>query len=442
MRNPINDHDNPSVQPLEATASARSLRALDLVNFFQADVQTGVGPYLAIYLLASLHWSLGRIGIAMGAQGIATVLAQTPVGALVDATRRKRALMAAAALALAVGCLAIGTQSGMAIVVGSQVWIGVAAVVFGPAIAAVSLGLVGRARFSRRVGRNDAYNHAGNVFGAAMAGLAGHFISYAAIFYASAVMSLATVASALSIREREIDHDLARQAPPGAGGKAHFAGMRELVADHRLMIFAGAVILFHFANAAMLPLVGELLSSARHASPALDMSACIIVAQIVMIPIALLAGRYANRWGRKPILMIGFAALPLRGILFTVTRDAYALISIQALDGVGAGIFGVIWVIIVADLAQGTGRFNLIQGAISTGVAIGASLSNVMTGFVVEHAGYNAGFLILAAIALAALAVLGLAMPETMTARTPSGETQRSLTAQSETGGSGQGLSD
>jgi MFS family permease len=411
------DDSAPSPVPIsERRPSARSLRALDLLNFFQADVQTGVGPYLAIYLLASLHWTLGRIGIAMGAQGIATVVAQTPVGALVDATRRKRALMAAAAIAIALGCVAIGSQSAVAIVMGSQVWIGVAAVVFGPAIAAVSLGLVGRARFSQRVGRNDAFNHGGNVFGAVMAGLAGRFISYAAIFYSSAAMSLGTVASALSIREREIDHDLARQAVREDGGVAHFAGLRELASDHRLVIFASAVILFHFANAAMLPLVGELLSSARHASPALDMSACIIVAQVVMIPAALLAGRYANTWGRKRILMIGFAALPLRGVLFTFTRDAYALISIQVLDGIGAGIFGVIWVIVVSDLAQGTGRFNLIQGAISTGVAIGASLSNVMTGFIVEHAGYDAGFLVLAAIAFAALAVLGLAMPETMEA--------------------------
>jgi MFS family permease len=117
--------------------------------------------------------------------------------------------------------------------------------------------------------------------------------------------------------------------------------------------------------------------------------------------------------GRKRILMIGFAALPIRGVLFTLTHDPYLLVAIQILDGVGAGIFGVMWVIIVSDLAKGTGRFNLIQGAISTGVAIGASLSNVMTGFIVERAGYNAGFLVLAAIAVVALAVLGLAMPET-----------------------------
>ncbi|MHB8384463.1 MAG: MFS transporter [Candidatus Binataceae bacterium] len=393
--------------------SRQSRRGLDLANFFQADVSTGIGPYLAIYLMASQHWALGRIGIAMGAQGFATVLAQTPMGAFVDATRHKRALMAVASGAIALGCVAIAAYPSFAVVIAAQVWIGIAAVAFGPAIAAVSLGLVGHHRFPARMGRNESSNHAGNVFGAAVAGIMGRFISYGAIFYTSAAMSLATIAAVLSIREGEIDHRAARAALPEDGGHARLSGLRELLANRTLAIFALAVVLFHFANAAMLPLVGELLSSAKHASPALDMSACIVIAQAVMIPMAAFAGRYCAIWGRKPVLLIAFAVLPLRAILYTLTRDQYLLVAIQALDGVGAGIFGVAWIIVVSDLAEGTGRFNLIAGAISTGVAIGASLSNVMTGFVVQRAGFNAGFLVLGSIALAALAVLALAMPET-----------------------------
>ena len=400
--------------------STRSLRGLDLGNFFQADVSTGIGPYLAIYLMASQHWALGRIGIAMGAQGVATVLAQTPMGAIVDATRHKRALMVAASAAIALGCVTIAAHPSFAVVIAAQVWIGIATVAFGPALAAVSLGLVGHDRFPARMGRNESCNHAGNVFGAVVAGMMGRFISYAAIFYTSAAMSVATIASVLSIREDEIDHCAARAAPPEDGNDAHLSGWRELLANRSLAVFALAVILFHFANAAMLPLVGELLSSAKHASPALDMSACIVIAQIVMIPMAAFAGRYCAVWGRKPVLLIAFAVLPLRAILYTLTRDSYLLVAIQALDGVGAGIFGVAWIIVVSDLAEGTGRFNLIAGAISTGVAIGASLSNVMTGFVVQHAGFNTGFLVLGAIALAAFAVLAFAMPETKDAGAPS----------------------
>lgn len=412
------DHESPpqrseSWNAAHAPApSRRSLRGLDLANFFQADISTGIGPYLAIYLMASQHWALGRIGIAMGAQGVATVLAQTPTGALVDATRHKRALMVAASAAIALGCVAIAAHPSFGVVITAQVWIGVAAVAFAPALAAVSLGLVGHHRFPARAGRNESFNHGGNVFGAVVAGVMGRFISYAAIFYTSAAVSVATIASVLSIREREIDHRVARAALP-EDGDAHLSGWRELLANRSLAIFAIAVILFHFANAAMLPLVGELLSSAKHASPALDMSACIVIAQIVMIPMAAFAGRYCAIWGRKPVLLLAFAVLPLRAILYTLTRDSYLLVAIQALDGVGAGIFGVAWIIVVADLAEGTGRFNLIAGAISTGVAIGASLSNVMTGFVVQHAGFNTGFLVLGAIALAAFAVLALAMPET-----------------------------
>ncbi len=396
--------------------SALSLRALDLVNFFQADASTGIGPYLAIFLMTSRHWTLGRIGIAMGAQGFATVIAQAPMGALVDATRRKRALMVAASAAIALGCVAIAMRGSFATVIAAQIWIGIAAVAFGPAIAAASLGLVGHARFSRRMGRNESCNHGGNVFGAVAAGIMGRFISYSAIFYTSAVMSIATIASVLSIREHEIDHLAARAAMPEDGGPAHLSGWRELIVNRSLAIFALAVILFHFSNAAMLPLVGELLSSAGHASPALDMSACIVIAQIVMIPMAAFAGRYCELWGRKPVLMIAFAALPVRAILYTLTRDSYLLVAVQALDGVGAGIFGVAWIIVVADLAEGTGRFNLIAGAISTGVAAGASLSNMMTGFVVQRAGFNTGFLVLGVIALLALAVLAFAMPETKVA--------------------------
>jgi MFS family permease len=139
-----------------------------------------------------------------------------------------------------------------------------------------------------------------------------------------------------------------------------------------------------------------------------------VVAQLVMVVVAPLAGRFAPRWGRKRVLLIGFAALPIRGVLYTLTNHPYLLISIQILDGVGAGIWGVVWVIVAADLGRGTGRFNLIQGLIATGVAIGASSSNLGAGFVAQHFGYDAGFLALAAIAVGGLATLSLAMPETM----------------------------
>ncbi len=391
----------------------RSLRALDFVNFFQADIQTGVGPFLAVYLLATRHWDPGRIGIAMSVQGIATIVGQTPAGALIDRTPLKRTLIVLASLIIGGGSIAMVHAHGLAPVIAVQVLIGLTAVVVPVAIAAITRGLVGNDDFAPRMGRNEAFNHAGNVSGALMAGVLGQWFAQSAIFYFAAAMALATAIATFGIRGRDIDHRMAREAAAN-GAENQPASARALLADYRIATFAGCVIMFHFANAAMLPLLGELL--ARHAprDSSAYMSACIIVAQLVMAPVALLAGRLAATVGRKRTLLIGFGVLPLRAALYTSTNVPFLLVAVQILDGIGAGIFGVVWVIVVADLARGTGRFNLLQGAIMTGVSVGASLSNLMTGFVVRHSGYNAGFFLLGAIALGAFLMLLFAMPETL----------------------------
>jgi predicted MFS family arabinose efflux permease len=391
----------------------RSLACLDLVNFFQADTQTGVGPFLAVYLFATRHWDPGKIGIAMFAQGIAVVLAQTPAGALVDACRAKRMMIALASLGVAAASIAIVHLDGLATVVAAQVMVGAASVIVPLAIVALTMGLVKRDGFAPRMGRNEAFNHGGNVFGAALAGILSRVVNQSAIFYFAAAMGAATGASSMAIREADIDHRAAREAREDSDGTPQTTAWREILADRRLVVFAVCVVLFHFANAAMLPILGELLANLDHQNSALYMAACIIVAQAVMTPVAILSGRYAERWGRKRVLAIGFAVLPIRGLLYTMIRDPYALIAIQILDGIGAGIFGVVSVIVVADIARGTGRFNLIQGAINTGVSIGASISNLMTGFIVKRSGYNSGFVVLAMIAAVALASLLFAMPET-----------------------------
>jgi predicted MFS family arabinose efflux permease len=391
----------------------RSLACLDLVNFFQADTQTGVGPFLAVYLLATHYWDPGKIGIAMFAQGIAVVLAQTPAGAMVDAFTTKRIMTALASLGVAAASIAIVHLDGLMTIIAAQVVVGVCSVIIPLAIVALTMGLVRRDGFARRMGRNEAFNHGGNVVGAALAGILSRLLNQSAIFYFAAAMGAATAVSSMSIRESDIDHRAAREARENSDETPQTAGWREILGDRRLMIFAGCVILFHFANAAMLPILGELLATIDQAKSAPYMAACIIVAQAVMTPVALLAGRYAELWGRKRMLAIGFAVLPIRGLLYTMVRNPMTLVAIQVLDGIGAGIFGVVSVIIVADLASGTGRFNFIQGAINTGVSIGASISNLMTGFIVKRSGYNFGFVVLAMIAAVALATLLFAMPET-----------------------------
>jgi MFS family permease len=409
------------------TTSRRSLLALDALNVVLADVRDGLGPYLAIYL-GMRHWAPSRIGLAMAVVGVATVAAQTPAGALVDSVRRKRGLVAIAAGLVAIGSVAMVRSPTLPVILGAQATIGVAAAVFGPAIAAISLGLVGRGRLPWRLGRNEAYNHAGNVAAALVAGLIGEAIAYEGIFYLVAAMSALSIASVLAIRESDIDHDLARgsdtDAKPGEPHPLHDAidppsamprvvGLRQLLDDRRILTFAAAVVLFHFANAAMLPLVGQKVEAGHTHGAALSMSACIVAAQLVMVPVALLASRWAEARGRKPVFLVGFAVLPIRGLLYTLSTNPYYLVAVQLLDGIGAGIFGVVSVLVIADLTRGTGRFNLVQGALATAVGLGASASNLLTGYIVQGFGFDAGFVALAAIAALAFAFYFVAVPET-----------------------------
>ena len=264
------------------------------------------------------------------------------------------------------------------------------------------------------MGRNEAFNHGGNVAAAALAGLAGYYLGREWIFYLVAAIALASAVSVLFIRESEIDHRLARAASPGTTSDQKAGGsFIALLARPELLIFALAVTLFHFANAAMLPLAGQLLSTGKTTGASLYMAACIIAAQLVMIPVAALAGSLADRWGRRPVFLIGFAVLPIRGWLYTLSDDPVYIVLVQLLDGIGAGIFGVLWVTVVADLTKGTGRYNLTLGAIATAQSIGAALSNLAAGYIVQRWGYQAGFLSLAGMAALALTLFYWAMPET-----------------------------
>ncbi len=391
--------------------SRRALRGLDWLNFFLADVQTGVGPFLAIYL-AGYGWNEQRVGIALTVGGIAGILTQTPAGALVDRFRSKRSLIAAGIIALAVGSLLIALLPNYWSVMSAQVLIGGTSSIFGPAICAVSLGIVGHKLFDRRQGRNQAFNSAGNVVAAVSMGLLGYFVSNRSIFFFVSICALPTILTLFLIRPEEIDYERARGGKEGdEDGKP--VGASALLEDRPLLVFLVCAVLFHFANAAMLPLLGEMLAKGQGRNSMMFMSACVVTTQFVITLIASWSGRKAGLWGRKPLLLVAFAALPVRGILYTLTHKTVALIAIQVLDGVGVGIFGVVSVLVIADLTRGSGRFNLTLGAISTAVGIGASLSQVIAGSIVHHFGSNAGFLFLAAVATTALGILYFFMPET-----------------------------
>jgi MFS family permease len=395
-------------------------RPLDALNFFLADVRDGLGPYLAIYLLTVQRWDEASIGLVMSVATLAGLLAQTPAGALIDATRAKRAVVASAALAVTLASLLLPWLPTFWPVALSQAIAHAAAAVFAPAVAAITLGVVGRKAFASRVGRNESFNHAGNACAAAAAGVGAYVWGPVVVFFVLAAMSVASLVSVLAVPASAINHDLARglhDETPARRAQSKDrdqpSGLKVLITCRPLLIFAACAVLFHFANAAMLPLVGQKLALQDKNLGTSLMSACIIAAQIVMVPMAMLVGAKADAWGRKRLFLIGLLILPIRGMLYTLSDDPYWLVGVQLLDGVGAGIYGAIFPIIVADLMRGTGRFNVAQGAVITAQGVGAALSTTVAGFVVVSLGYSAAFLTLAGIAGAGLLLFWLAMPET-----------------------------
>jgi len=392
-------------------------RALDALNFFLADVRDGLGPYLAIYLLTEQKWDQARIGVVMSVAAVAGIIAQTPAGALIDRSTAKRALMVAAAIIVTSTCLALPLLHRFELVAATQALAAAAGAIFAPAVAAVTLGIVGPRAFARRIGRNEAFNHAGNASAAAIAGATAYFCGPIVVFWLLAAMAVASMIATLSIPADAIDDHIARglddTTARGAGHGDQPSGFQVLLTCRPLLIFAGATVLFHFSNAAMLPLVGQKLALVNKNLGTSLMSVCIIAAQLVMVPVAMLVGRKADQWGRKPIFTVALAVLALRGALYPLSDNPYWLVSVQLLDGIGAGIFGALFPLVVADLTRGTGHFNVSQGAIATATGLGGALSAATAGFIVVEAGYNAAFLFLAAVAAVALVLFAALMPET-----------------------------
>jgi len=409
---------------LAGAETARTGRALDALNFFLADVRDGLGPYLAIYLLTEQKWNEAGIGLVMSIAALAGIVAQTPAGALIDRSTAKRGLMIAAAIVVTLASLTLPFLQQFEWVAATQALAAAAGAIFAPAIAAVTLGIVGPRAFARRVGRNEAFNHAGNATAATLAGAAAYFFGPIVVFWLLAAMAIASIFATLSIPADTIDHHVARGLDDAtardSAAQDQPSAFRVLLTCRPLLIFAAATVLFHFANAAMLPLVGQKLALVNKELGTTLMSVCIVAAQLVMVPVAIIVGRKADTWGRKPIFAAGLATLALRGALYPLSDNPYWLVGVQTLDGVGAGIFGALFPLVVADLTRGTGHFNVSQGAIATAAGLGGALSTTAAGLIVVGAGYGAAFLSLAAIAAVALIGFCLMMPETRSAAMPS----------------------
>ena len=409
----ITADDAGAADAIELSPSATSLRGLDAVNLFLAGALSGFGPYVAVFL-AEQDWTQQGIGLVLTAAGFAGLLSQLPGGELLDAIRSKRFAVALGAIMVAAGALIIALWPSFPLVLAALVLQGITGGFVGLAIAAISLGLVGHAALGERLGRNQRFASTGGVVAAGLMGLIAYFLSYRAIFFVAAALVVPLLAALGRIRPSDIHFGRASCLPDHQGPSAPpRARRRSLWKNSSLLTFAGSVFLFQMANASMLPLAGEALAYSKESLSSLIVAALIMVPQVIVAIMAPWTGRRANTWGRRPLLLVGFAALPIRALVFAWTTNPTILIAAQILDGVSGTMLGVLTALIVADLTAGTGRFNLAQGFVGTMSGVGASLSTTLSGLVAGSLGRAAGFLGIAGIALAAVLLAWLLMPET-----------------------------
>ena len=401
-----------SLDTADADTSFESLRALDWLNFFLAALLAGFGPFVAVYL-AARGWPSADVGFVLTAGGFAGLLTQVPAGELIDMAKSKRAIVGAGIGAVAVGLLILGLRPDFLSVFVAAVVQGMAGSVLGPGIAAISLGLVGQGGFAERLGRNQRFASLGGLTAAAIMGLTGYLFSIQAIFFAGAVPLLPVLLALMGIRATDIHYGRSCGAPDCHDKDGPRSSRVVLFKDHRLLVLATCVLLFQLANASILPLLAERLAHAEGQRSSLVVSALIFVPQIVVAAFAPWVGRAADSWGRRPLLLLGLGAVPIRSTLFAFTADPTLSVAIQTLDGLSGATLGVLTTLVIADLTKGTGRFNLAQALVATLSAVGASLSTSMSGLVVSRYGDMAGFLSVTAIGLIAVATLLVFMPET-----------------------------
>jgi MFS family permease len=392
----------------------RAERALDALSFCASDARYGLGAYLGVYLMTEHAWDAASIGAALSIGALTGLVSQAPLGALVDAVRAKRTLLAGAVVMVTATCLVIPFSPQFWSVTAAGLVGALAGVTIGPTLAAISLGVVGPAHFARRAGRNEALFHLGDGAISLLILLTAPFLGNSVLFWTMGLTAVTTVAAAAAVPARAIDHDVARGLLPGdttQGARPSAWGV--LLGSRPLMVFAACGAVFHLANASMLGLVSQKLALQNVGQGVALTAASAITAQLVMVPVAALAGARADAWGRKPLLLAAFAALALRGALYPLSDNTAWLIAVQLLDGVGAGLMGALFPVVVADLTRGSGHFAAAQGVVGTVHGIGGVMSMALAGQLVVQAGYDATFLALAAVAALGAVLFWLLMPET-----------------------------
>jgi predicted MFS family arabinose efflux permease len=398
--------------PSPPRPSQRSLYRLDWFIFLVADVQTGFGPFVSVYLTTQ-QWTQVEIGLILSVSGIVSLAGQVPGGALVDAVRSVRTVAGVAVSLIAASALIYAVWPIFPAVLTASILHAAASCVLGPAIAAISLGLVGYAAIGERFGRNARFASIGAGLSAAVMGGFGYLFSAQAVFFVTAALLIPALVVLHGIASAEIDPGRAHGKMSEQQVDTAPEGLQSLLGKRPLQVFGASILLFHLANAAMLPLMASVLTMRLGKWATLLIAACIVGPQLIVALFSPWVGRQAERWGRRPLLIAGFAALPVRGFLLATVTDPYLLVAVQLLDGLTAAVFSVMVPLTIADLTRGTGRFNLTQGIVGTSMGVGASLSPTLAGYVSDAFGSKFAFLGLASIAVVGLATIWLLMPET-----------------------------
>ena len=388
----------------------RSAAGLDWLNFFVSNVQTGFGPFIASYL-ASQAWTQGQIGLALSIGTLTTMMVQVPAGAVVDAVRDKRGMAVLAVAAIAVAALMLAALPDRLPVWIAEILHGVASCLLGPVIAVLSMAVAkshGQA-FGERLGRNARFASIGSGVAAGMMGAVGYWLSERSVFVLAAILVVPAFLALHWVRAPETQ----------AVAKGANQPLRLALTDKRLVLFAVCCGGFHLANAAMFPLAAVEVTRRLGSVSELVIAACLIVPQILVAAVSPAVGRAAEHWGRRPVLLCGFAAIPVRGLLFALTTQPEAVVAIQALDGLSGAVFGVMLPLVVADITRRSGRFNLSMGAIGLAIAGAAAASNAVSGFVTDWGGARLAFAALASAGFVAFVLLWAAMPETRDAICP-----------------------
>ncbi|WP_343716910.1 MFS transporter [Inquilinus sp.] len=393
-------------------SSRGSRRGLDWFVFFVADVQTGFGAFVAVFLTTQ-RWTQVDIGLVLTVSGLVGLVGQVPLGAFVDSVRSVRATAAVALAAIGVAAFAFAAWPIFPVVLASRVLHAAASCIVSFAIVSLSLGLAGPAGMSERLGRNAAFASAGTGIAAAIMGLCGQYLSTQAVFFLAAALVVPALFALIRIRPQEIRPAPVPPRREGKGLKASAAGLAVLARNRTLVIFAGCIAMFHLANAAMLPLAASMVTLRSSQAATLMVAAAVIVPQLTVTVLSPWMGRAAQRWGRRPFLILGFGTLAVRAFLFSLTTDPQLLVAFQVLDGVSAAVLGVLVPLTVSDVARGSGHFNLAQGLVGCAMGVGASVSTLLAGVVTDSFGSYAAFTVLAAVAGAGLVLITLTMPET-----------------------------